>query len=52
MFIEHLLYVLGTLLGLLDAVGNIKTKSHLFKQGMSNLIGEAVRDTLRMWKEY
>lgn len=53
MFIECLLYVLGTLLGLLDAVGNIKNKSDLFKQGTSNLIGEAIRDALRMWwKQY
>lgn len=53
MFIECLLYVLGTLLSLLDAVGNIKNKSDLFKQGMSILIGEVVRDALRMWwKEY
>lgn len=45
MFIECLL----TLLGLLDAVGNIKNKNDLFKQGMSILIGEVVRGALRMW---
>ena len=46
MFIDCLFYGQGTLL---DAVENIKNKRDLFKQGISILTGEAVRDTLRMW---